>query len=310
MSITTLIVNIFDKSMDFTWGRYGYEGVVEERDIVYNKDEPLACRLDLYRKKSEGKQPVLLNIHGGGFVAGTKEGRKGFSRYIAGLGFAVVNIAYGLSPKYQYPRNLRQAMSALKWIKDNAEAYNFDTDNVVVCGDSAGGYMAAAITGLTVNEDYRNALDIPDAGISLKGGIYYCGVYDMPFSLEQKMVFNMQNKLAREVFGLDNVDDEKLKAYKYFKEVSPINFINEKFPPLLVTHTDADVLCPKQGGRIIEKLKELKIPHWELRAAKTKCMHCWHLNQLSAAGRAALGATADFLKALLEDGIKDRYIEI
>lgn len=76
------------------------------KNIAYGPDP--VCSLDTYCLKDDGEEhgtqtrPVLIYIHGGGFVAGDKEKRRGLATWYATLGFHVVNVNYGLAPECHY----------------------------------------------------------------------------------------------------------------------------------------------------------------------------------------------------------------
>ena len=83
------------------------EDVVRYDDILYGTD-PKWQVLDLYRPKNkEGeKLPVIVSIHGGGWVYGDKERYQYYCMSLAERGFAVVNFTYRLAPEFKYPAPL------------------------------------------------------------------------------------------------------------------------------------------------------------------------------------------------------------
>lgn len=309
MSFASFFVKVGDFFTDHANNKHKFEGIEESLNIVYNDDHKDVCTLDVYEKKGvTGKYPVFLNIHGGSFVATDKKRRRGISRYFADKGFAVVNINYGLSPKFKYNEICAEAYSALGWIKRNADFYNFDLKRVVVSGDSAGGYIAASVAALSSNAEYREAMEVTDEGVKLIAAVLYCGVYDPSKMLEAKMVFNQQRILGRDVFGVDT--RKELASYPDFFRFAITDFVTADYPPTFITHTDFDLMCPKQGGVMIDKLQQVGVPTWEFRAVSTKCMHVWQLPQTTVAARAALDATCEFLKERLSGKTSDRYFEI
>ena len=122
----------------------------EEKDVPYGSGE--LQKLDLcYLPKRAGvdKYPVCFLIHGGGFVAGDKYHRRGLSKWIADKGFFVVNINYALSPETKFPAGVVDCVAALNWVGENAQKYDLDLDNMLVTGDSAGGYYSAMLACIT-----------------------------------------------------------------------------------------------------------------------------------------------------------------
>ncbi|CCI82434.1 alpha/beta hydrolase [Lactobacillus hominis] len=133
-------------------------------DLQYGPD-PKWNLLDLYLPKNKtGKLPVIINIHGGGWVYGTKETYQFYGLGMAKRGFAFVNPNYKLGPEVQFPKELDQVNQYIHWVDKHADEYNLDKDNVFLIGDSAGGQMVEQYTAILTNPDYRQKFgyDLPD----------------------------------------------------------------------------------------------------------------------------------------------------
>ncbi|MGN1407573.1 alpha/beta hydrolase [Lactobacillus sp.] len=132
--------------------------VVRHNDIQYGKD-PKWNLLDLYIPNGvSGKIPVIIQIHGGGWVYGTKETYQFYGLGLAKRGFAFVNANYLLGPESTFPEELDQVNEYVHWVSDHADEYNLDRDNVFLIGDSAGGQMAEQYTVVLTNPAYRAKL--------------------------------------------------------------------------------------------------------------------------------------------------------
>jgi acetyl esterase/lipase len=91
-----------------------------------------------------GPVPVLLWIHGGGFVVGTAESSDPFCIQVAReLGFAVASVEYRLAPETPFPGPLDDCYAALLYIHSHAEELGVDPNRIAVGGQSAGGGLAA-----------------------------------------------------------------------------------------------------------------------------------------------------------------------
>lgn len=104
--------------------------------------------LDVYRPKAtniEEKLPVIVSVHGGGWVYGDKEGYQYYCMSLAQRGFAVVNFSYRLAPESKFPASIIDTNLVFGWILDHAEEYGFDTENIFAVGDSAGAHMLVCI---------------------------------------------------------------------------------------------------------------------------------------------------------------------
>ena len=127
-------------------------------NLQYGAD-PKWNLLDIYLpklpKNVKGKYPVIINIHGGGWVYGTKETYQFYGMGMAKRGFAFINPNYKLGPEAKFPEELDQVDKYIHWVADHADEYNLDKDNVFLIGDSAGGQMAEQYTAILTNPEYR-----------------------------------------------------------------------------------------------------------------------------------------------------------
>jgi acetyl esterase/lipase len=90
--------------------------------------------------------PIVMNYHGGGFVAGDLDTHDGFARYCCRhAGVLVVSVAYRLAPEHKFPAAVEDSYAALCWAVDRAGALGGDATRVAVIGDSAGGNLAAVM---------------------------------------------------------------------------------------------------------------------------------------------------------------------
>jgi acetyl esterase len=105
---------------------------------------PLTARL--YRPTANEALPVVLFIHGGGWVMGSLEICDPFCRALANeAGCAIVSVNYRLAPEDPYPAALDDCTSALAWLCDQSATLNLDTSRLGVAGESAGANLAAAL---------------------------------------------------------------------------------------------------------------------------------------------------------------------
>lgn len=129
--------------------------VVVERGVVFaEKDGYRFLELDVYRPAVvDGPRPVLHQIHGGGWRVShrgrapreTRAWTPSFFERMVAAGFVVVASSYRFSGEARYPAAVEDVLDAVRWIRANIAAHGGDPDRQVVFGQSAGGYLAAAV---------------------------------------------------------------------------------------------------------------------------------------------------------------------
>ena len=220
-------------------------GVGIAPNITYLRADGQESKLDIVFRRSGGPRPVLLYIHGGGWVGGTKEAS--FARLIPWLemGYSIVNVEYRLGQVALAPGAVEDCRCALRWLIQNAETYNLDTARVVVSGHSAGGHlslttgMLPASAGLDkrcpvrVAPAYSSEPEMPVAAI-----VNWYGITDV------NDLIAGPNAKTYAVQWLGSMPDREAVA----KRVSPLTYVRAGLPPVLTIHGDADPIVPYQHG--------------------------------------------------------------
>jgi len=125
-----------------------YDGVDVTKDVSYGTHERQV--LDVYsRHEDKGSgRPVLVYVHGGGFVRGAKDSDQ--TPYFANLGsWAVqqgwvgVTMNYRLAPEFGFPAGAEDVAAVITWVVDNIAAYGGDPSKIFLCGQSAGSMHVA-----------------------------------------------------------------------------------------------------------------------------------------------------------------------
>lgn len=119
----------------------------EDRDINYIHTGKRNLQLDVFYRKQDSKVkwPAIIIIHGGGWRSGDRTQHFLLAESLAMMRFVCVTPEYRLSTEAYYPAAVQDIKASIKWIKENAEQYNVDTNKIVVLGFSAGGQLAALV---------------------------------------------------------------------------------------------------------------------------------------------------------------------
>jgi acetyl esterase/lipase len=126
------------------------EGLHVENVAIPRQDGDKKLRLRVYKPKSvNAPTPVLVWIHGGGYLIGRPE-QDDYScaQYVHELGITVVSVDYRLAPKHPFPAGLDDCYSTLKWLASHSQQLGIDSKRIAIGGKSAGGGLAAALAQL------------------------------------------------------------------------------------------------------------------------------------------------------------------
>lgn len=105
-----------------------------------------AIPVRIYRPSSPRPHPVLVSMHGGGWVRGSLDSDEFRSHFLAHESdCAVVSVDYRLAPEHRYPVALEDCFAVTEWVAAQGASQGFDADSIGIAGDSAGGNLAAAV---------------------------------------------------------------------------------------------------------------------------------------------------------------------
>lgn len=103
-------------------------------------------RVRLIRPNGAPDLPVLLFVHGGGFILGSVDTHEAMARALAlSANSVVAAVDYRLAPEHPYPAALEDAASVLNWLQANVDALPLDPSRIAIAGDSAGAQIAASV---------------------------------------------------------------------------------------------------------------------------------------------------------------------
>lgn len=275
MNIAKLAFDFDDRSKDvFTNNVKTVNSISVEKDVVYDDALPDVCTLDIYCPPLKGREkyPVLVDVHGGGWITGDKHWRRGLNRAFADMGLCVISPNYGLSPRFKYPECVKHLFACFKWICDHAEERHLDLDDVLITGDSAGGQLACLVLAIQNNAEVKARIGAVDSPLRFKGGMLVCGAYD-PDSMAKNI---LSNKLFLEMTGYGR---KHLREFKDYDLMNPVNFVDKDFPAdVMVAYGRFDAFVGGNEKILFKRLNELGIPYREYRAkgAGEHCFHLWH----------------------------------
>lgn len=272
-------------------------GLVEPASVKKYKDIRYGSNgwynlLDVYApaEGSEGKLPVLVNVHGGGFFYGDKELYRFYAMDMVQDGFIVVNMNYRLSPEYRFPDALTDINEVMCWIEAHADEYGMDTSRVFMMGDSAGAQLTSHYAALNANPAFASLYKLKKHGLRLKGISLACGLYDMA---------DRYNRLAQDT-SLANYLGDFDSADKGMLDV--LGAIDANYPPAFVFSCPNDFLfneCEPMAELINERGGRAEARIYGT-AEMTDIGHVFHCNMRSELGAKARRDQAGFLLGCTE----------
>ena len=189
------------------------------KDINYLEQDYASTtlpHLNIFRpKKAEGKNDVLIFVHGGDWNSGNKNTYGFFGRGFAKRGVVTVIPDYTLSPRADYDTMAQQVAEAIKWTSENIKDYGGDPQRIFITGHSAGGHLAALAT---MNPKYLNDSTMVK-GIILNDA----GGLDIYSYLQNYPPTQSNNYLSTWT-----------KEKQNWKEASPIYFLDKDTPPIMM----------------------------------------------------------------------------
>ena len=201
--------------------------------------------LDVYRPASGcTNAPVLLQIHGGGWMLGNKhEQALPLIYHLVQRGWVVVTPNYRLSPRARFPDHLIDCKRALEWLRRNIAACGGDPGFVAVTGGSAGGHLTALMA-LTAN-DRRLQPGFEDVDTSVVAAVPFYGVYDFTDRYGLKASGDaMVRWLEKTVMPCSPSTDPGL-----WDLASPIAQVRPDAPPFFILHGTHDSLASVEEAR-------------------------------------------------------------
>ncbi len=250
---------------------------------IYKTVGDVDIAADVYRPADDQVRPVLVWIHGGALIVGSRES---VPANLIGLcqteGFALVSVDYRLAPEVKLPEIATDLDDAFLWLRDQGPALlKIDPDRMVIAGGSAGGFCTLLATArmkqkpkaivsywgygeflpdwaAAKSKDHGDPVAMADAVKGVNAGIITAPTKEQGQARGLFYRYTRQNGLwGKTVTGFD-----PLAQPAELKQLSPVNLITRDFPPTLMIHgthdTDVPYLC---ATRLATALKSRQVPY-------------------------------------------------
>ena len=231
------------------WRQLAWPFRMRNVDVVRKRRLPYApggrrFELDTYHHRDlPTGRPVLLQVHGGGWVIGNKD-QQGIPLMLqmAARGWVCVAVNYPLSPRARWPEHLVAVKRAMAWVREHGAEYGADPSFVAVTGGSAGGHLAAMLALTPGDPSYQPGFE--DVDTAVQACVPHYGVYDFTAESGAKSAqLRLDNLVRRYVMNRGASYPEDYRA------ASPLSRITSDAPPFFVIHGRNDSLVPVSEAR-------------------------------------------------------------
>jgi acetyl esterase len=230
--------------------------------------------LDFWQAQSAQPAPLLVSIHGGGFLEGNKSVPRELLRQCLDAGISVAAISYRYSSQAIAPAPFLDSARAVQFLRSKANAWHIDPQRVAATGSSAG-------AGMSLWLGFHDDLASPQSNdpVARESTRLKClAVFDGQCSYDPRFIRDLYPgkdvykamPLSR-LFGVDlnRLDALPKEKYRLFESVSPINFLTRDDPPVLLSYaialdapidsTKIGMHHPRFGLRLKGRMDELGI---------------------------------------------------
>jgi acetyl esterase/lipase len=229
--------------------------------------------LDVLQMSSPKPTPVVIQLHGGGWIRGDRPSGYGTFRAFLAAGMSVVTVQYRNAKDAPAPAAIQDVRCALAWVKANAAKYNFDPSRVVIYGESAGGHLALMGGYAPASFNPPGCTDQPKVVAVLD----FLG----PTNLAEGLTELGSSDFTHQWVGMDMpsppypaalpADGSKptvkwpqpdAKTLAQAREMSPMTYIRPGLPPTFIVYGDADrTVDPTQDTQLQKALDAAGVPN-------------------------------------------------
>lgn len=191
------------------------KSVLEYRDINYLGDDSIEHTLDICFREDGKIKPIVIDIHGGGFISHDKSVDRLFCNYLAQNGAVVFSVNYRLAyPEFAVMNQISDIDKAVSWVVKHAGEYGGDANRLYIVGHSSGGVLALAESLLCVDSKMREEYGLPPRTYSYSKVMLDCGLMhfyknSIAYNGMRRMVFpkSYKNDRRYEYLLFDRNDD-------------------------------------------------------------------------------------------------------
>lgn len=199
---------------------------------------------DFTRPESATPLPLVVYVHGGGWITGDLTMFAEEAVWAAGNGLAAACVSYRLAPLHTFPAAVADIQAFVRHARTDADRLGVDPGRIIVVGNSAGGYLAAMAGLCATDFGTGGPAERADAVVSLSG---ISDIRDPEMTAEPIAMSFVEQFLGGPYAALP----------ESYTQASPVTHVGPGAPSFLVVHGDDDEIVPVQQSRhLVERLRE------------------------------------------------------
>ena len=192
-----------------------------------------------------GLQPVVVQIHGGGWIAGTRGEASHWNRWLNERGYVVFDLEYRMPPPERWKDEVADVKCALGWVVANATKYQLDPARISTMGFSAGGHLAMLAAYSVDDPELPASCDVPRVPIRSVINLY--GPVDLPLGYDSSGSLEyVRDCLTKYVGGSPREFPDR------YRLVSPVTHIGANTPPTITFLGTSDRIVSVDQAEVLE----------------------------------------------------------
>ncbi len=234
----------------------GVEPGYAYRNLQYAEAGGVKLFLDIYTPVAKPPFPIIVYIHAGGWMIGTKSD---CDLKMVDQGYAVACVDYRLSDVAKFPAQIHDIKASIRWLRANAQKYRLNYMKFGVMGHSAGGHLAALLGASAGVIQLEGDLGNLEHSSRVQAVVDFYGPADFfsaPVVYTDTQLYRDYTFYLERALGSPVAENPVLA-----KLMSPTTHINKYNPPFFIVHGEQDDIIPYQQSQLLyDKLLEAGVP--------------------------------------------------